>query len=96
MKKICLVAFVGFLCVYLGAYSAYAKEKLALNVPYDAMPSEIQNSETFVKQLYVSEKRSFDQKISQRKNPNPKIPLYQYKKLAPSAEIQKQGIQIID
>ena len=88
MKKICLVAFVGFLCVYLGAYSAYAKEKL--------VPSEIQNSETFVKQLYVSEKRSFDQKISQRKNPNPKIPLYQYKKLAPSAEIQKQGIQIID
>lgn len=96
MKRICLVAFVGFLCVYLGAYSAYAKEKLALNVPYDEMPSEIQNSETFVKQLYVSEKRSFDQKISQRKNPNPKIPLYQYKKLAPSAEIQKQGIQIID
>ena len=87
--------FVASLCIYFGAYSAYAKEKLALSVPYDEMPSEIQNSETFVKQLYVQEKKGFDQKISQRKNPNPRVPLYQYKKVAPSAEVQKQGIEII-
>lgn len=90
-----MMAFIGYLCVYLGAYSAYAKERLALNVPYEEMPSEIQNSETFVKQLYVQEKKVFDEKISQRKNNNPKVPLYKYKKLAPSAEVQKQGIQII-
>ena len=65
-------------------------------MPYEEMPSEIQNSEAFVKQLYVQEKQGFDQKLSQRKNPNPKVPLYKYKKLAPSAEIQKQGIEIID
>ena len=87
--------FVASLCIYFGAYSAYAKEKLALSVPYDEMPSEIQNSETFVKQLYVQEKKGFDQKISQRKNPNLRVPLYQYKKVAPSAEVQKQGIEII-
>ena len=96
MRKICMMAFIGYLCIYLGAYSAYAKERLVLNVSYEEMPSEIQNSETFVKQLYVQEKKSFDQKISQKKNPNPKVPLYQYKKLAPSADIQKQGIEIID
>lgn len=96
MRRICLMALIGCLCVYLGAYSAYAKERLALNVPYEEMPSEIQNSEAFVKQLYVQEKQGFDQKLSQRKNPNPKVPLYKYKKLAPSAEIQKQGIEIID
>ena len=96
MKKICTMALIGYLCIYLGAYSACAKERLTLNVPYDEMPSEIQNSDTFVKQLYVQEKRGFDEKISQRKNPNPKVPLYMYKKLAPSADVQKQGIEIID
>ena len=90
------MALVGYLCIYLGAYSACAKERLTLNVPYDEMPSEIQNSDTFIKQLYVQEKQGFDQKLSQRKNPNPKVPLYKYKKLAPSAEIQKQGIEIIN
>lgn len=88
--------FVASLCIYFGAYSAYAKEKLALSVPYDEMPSEIQNSDTFVEQLYVQEKRSFDQKISQKKNSNPKVPLYQYKKLAPSADEQKRGIEVIE
>ena len=95
MKKICLMVLIGYFCIYFGAYSAFAKERLTLNVPYDEMPSEIQNSDTFLKQLYVQEKKNFDQKISQRKNPNPKVPLYQYKKLAPSAQIQKEGIEII-
>lgn len=95
MKKSYFLAVIAAFCIYSGAYSAFAQEKIALNVPYEEMPSEIQNSETFVKQLYVQEKKGFDEKISQRKNINPKVPLYKYKKLAPSAEVQKQGIQII-
>ncbi len=91
---------VGFvLAVFFGMHfcicATYAQEKLSLNAPYDEMQSEIQNSETFVQQLYVQEKRSFDQKISQRKNLNPKVPLYKYKKLAPSADEQKIGIEIV-
>ena len=84
------------LSIYFGTYSALAGEKLVISAQFDEMPSEIQNSDTFVEQLYVQEKRSFDQKISQKKNSNPKVPLYQYKKLAPSADEQKRGIEVIE
>ncbi len=94
MKKISSVALVLF-CVFFGAASAMAQEKLVLSTPLDEMPSQIQDSDTFVKQLYVQEKRSFDQKISQAKKQNQKVPLYRYKKLAPSANEQKSGIEII-
>ena len=79
MKKISSVALVMIFCVFFSASSA----------------SQIEDSDTFVKQLYVQEKRSFDQKISQAKKQNQKVPLYRYKKLAPSAEEQKSGIEII-
>ena len=51
-----LMAFFGLCACIQGAF---AKEKLTLNAPYDEMPSEIQNSDTFVEQLYVQEKKKF-------------------------------------
>ncbi len=96
MKKTFVVVLMAFFGLCVCIQGAFAKEKLTLNAPYDEMPSEIQNSDTFVEQLYVQEKRSFDQKISQKKNSNPKVPLYQYKKLAPSADEQKRGIEVIE
>lgn len=95
MRKICAVALMMFFSVYFGAYSAIAKEKLVISAQFDEMPSEVQSSETFVKQLYVDEKKDFDNKISQRKTPNKPVPLYMYKKLAPSADVQKKNIQIV-
>lgn len=96
MKKTFVVVLMAFFGLCACIQGTFAKEKLTLNAPYDEMPSEIQNSDTFVEQLYVQEKRSFDQKISQKKNSNPKVPLYQYKKLAPSADEQKRGIEVIE
>lgn len=95
MKKISSTALVMIFCVFFSASSVMAQEKLVLGTPLDEMPSQIEDSDTFVKQLYVQEKRSFDQKISQAKKQNQKVPLYRYKKLAPSAEEQKSGIEII-
>lgn len=95
MRRICAVALMMFFSVYFGAYSAIAREKLVISAQFDEMPSEVQSSETFVKQLYVDEKKDFDNKISQRKTPNKSVPLYMYKKLAPSADVQKKNIQIV-
>lgn len=95
MRRICAVALMMFFSVYFGAYSAIAKEKLVISAQFDEMPSEVQSSETFVKQLYVVEKNDFDDKISQRKTTNKPVPLYMYKKLAPSADVQKKNIQIV-
>lgn len=95
MRRICAVALMMFFSVYFGAYSAIAKEKLVISAQFDEMPSEVQSSETFVKQLYVDEKKDFDNKISQRKTHNKPVPLYMYKKLAPSADVQKKNIQIV-
>lgn len=94
MKKTCAFALMVLFSIYAGAYSAIAKEKLIISAQFDEMPSEVQNSETFVKQLYVVEKNDFDDKISQRKTTNKPVPLYMYKKLAPSADEQKQNIQL--
>lgn len=57
MRRICAVALMMFFSVYFGAYSAIAKEKLVISAQFDEMPSEVQSSETFVKQLYVDEKK---------------------------------------
>ena len=96
MRRILAVALMVVFSINFGALNVCAKEKLTLNAPYDEMPSEVQSSETFVEQLYVQEKRSFDQKISQAKKPNPKVPLYQYRKYAPSADKQKSGIEVVE
>ena len=95
MKKICTYVLMAVLSIYFGAYSALAGEKLVISAQFDEMPSEIQ-SDTFVKQLYVEEKKDFDRKISQKKAQNEPVPLYKYKKLAPSADVQKEGIEIIE
>lgn len=95
MKKISNAALVIIFCAFFSASSAIAQEKLVLSTPLDEMPSQVEDSDTFVKQLYVQEKRNFDQKISQAKKQNQKVPLYRYKKLAPSADEQKSGIEII-
>ena len=73
MKKTFVVVLMAFFGLCACIQGAFAKEKLTLNAPYDEMPSEIQNSDTFVEQLYVQEKRSFDQKISQKKNSAPSL-----------------------
>lgn len=74
MKKtfvVVLMAFFGLCaCCIQGAF---AKEKLTLNAPYDEMPSEIQNSDTFVEQLYVQEKEVSTKKFRKRKTQTPKF-----------------------
>lgn len=95
MGKKCTFVLAMVLSIYFGVSAAYAGEKLVISAQFDEMPSEIQ-SDTFVKQLYVEEKRDFDKKISQKKAQSEPVPLYKYRKLAPSADVQKEGIEIIE
>lgn len=95
MKKVCAGVFFAVFGFYFCTCGAFAKEKLFISAQLDEMPSEVQSSDTFVKQLYVGEKKDFDNKVLEKKIANKPVPLYKYKKLAPSAEVQKKGIEIV-
>ena len=45
--------------------------------------------------MFQGEKKDFDNKVLEKKIANKPVPLYKYKKLAPSAEVQKKGIEIV-
>lgn len=97
MNKSGFIVLMAAFSIYLGAHCAIAAERVSMSTaPYDEMPSSVRNSEYFVKQLYVDEKKDFDIKLSQKRNTNPKIPLQNWKKVAPSAQAQKDGIEILN
>lgn len=99
MKDIDMYKFPFVLCLVLFFMSCaitMAENLVLNNAVLDEMPTAVTGPDTFVKQLYIDEKKDFDIKVSQKKNNNPKVPLHKWKKTAPSPETQKDGIVVVD